>query len=241
MMDRISICETLSKRNEIGPFLKRMVTGDEKWITYDNIVRKRSWSKSSEAAHSVARTNGQEGCHQFLVGIQEHSTASENGSPKTTSIRTSVHETICRRLPRGIFQNVKNSLQRRCLTCQKFALGGLLAVGRVWSTLLIIKDHVVRTDVERTTEKVFNVQLIGIRRKCRPNLKWIHDLEKDLLVLKTKNLGEHKKERLSWKRLLDKAKATWGCQPTEEGYGKILKGEKILLLYKFWERARRVG
>ncbi|GFS68996.1 histone-lysine N-methyltransferase SETMAR [Trichonephila clavipes] len=30
MMDRISICEALSKRNEIDQFLKRMVTGDEK-------------------------------------------------------------------------------------------------------------------------------------------------------------------------------------------------------------------
>ena len=37
-MDRISIYEALAKRNEIDPFLKRMVTGDGKWITYDNIV-----------------------------------------------------------------------------------------------------------------------------------------------------------------------------------------------------------
>ncbi|GFX79976.1 histone-lysine N-methyltransferase SETMAR [Trichonephila clavipes] len=42
-MDRISICEALTKRNEIDPFLKRMVTEDEKWVTYDNIVRKRLW------------------------------------------------------------------------------------------------------------------------------------------------------------------------------------------------------
>ncbi|GFW97788.1 histone-lysine N-methyltransferase SETMAR [Trichonephila clavipes] len=40
MMDRISICEALSKRNKINPFLKRMVAGDEKWVTYRNIVRK---------------------------------------------------------------------------------------------------------------------------------------------------------------------------------------------------------
>ncbi|GFW20056.1 histone-lysine N-methyltransferase SETMAR [Trichonephila clavipes] len=38
MMDRISICEALAKQNEIDPFLKRMVTGDEKWVTYYNIV-----------------------------------------------------------------------------------------------------------------------------------------------------------------------------------------------------------
>ncbi|GFX49070.1 tudor domain-containing protein [Trichonephila clavipes] len=45
IMDGISICETLAKRNETDPFLKRMGTGDEKWVAYDNIVRKRSWSK----------------------------------------------------------------------------------------------------------------------------------------------------------------------------------------------------
>ncbi|GFX59363.1 histone-lysine N-methyltransferase SETMAR [Trichonephila clavipes] len=41
----ISISEALAKRNEIDPFLKRMVTGDEKWTPYDNIVRKQQWSK----------------------------------------------------------------------------------------------------------------------------------------------------------------------------------------------------
>ncbi|GFX03751.1 histone-lysine N-methyltransferase SETMAR [Trichonephila clavipes] len=55
MMDRISICEALSKRNEIDPFLKRMVTEDEKWVRYDNIVRKRSWSKRREAVQTVAK------------------------------------------------------------------------------------------------------------------------------------------------------------------------------------------
>ncbi|GFW43665.1 mariner transposase [Trichonephila clavipes] len=54
-MDRISICEALAKRNEIDPFLTRMVTGDEKWVVYDNIVRKRSWSKRGEAAQTVAK------------------------------------------------------------------------------------------------------------------------------------------------------------------------------------------
>ncbi|GFX52657.1 putative DD34D transposase [Trichonephila clavipes] len=55
MMDRISICEALAKRNEISPFHKRMVTGDEKGVPYDNIVRKLSWSKSGEAAQRVAK------------------------------------------------------------------------------------------------------------------------------------------------------------------------------------------
>ncbi|GFW32342.1 hypothetical protein TNCV_675011 [Trichonephila clavipes] len=32
-----------------------MVNGDEKWVAYDNIVRKRSWSKNGEAAQTVAK------------------------------------------------------------------------------------------------------------------------------------------------------------------------------------------
>ncbi|GFU50836.1 histone-lysine N-methyltransferase SETMAR [Trichonephila clavipes] len=54
MMDRISICEALAKWNEIDPFLKR-VTGDEKWVPYDNVVRKRSCPKCGEAAQTVAK------------------------------------------------------------------------------------------------------------------------------------------------------------------------------------------
>ncbi|GFV11130.1 mariner transposase [Trichonephila clavipes] len=55
MIDRISICEALAKRNEIDPFFKWMVTGDEKWVTYDNIGRKHSWSKRGEAVQTVAK------------------------------------------------------------------------------------------------------------------------------------------------------------------------------------------
>lgn len=55
LMDRISICESLLKRNKIEPFLKRLITGDEKWITYDNNVRKRSWSKRGEAPQTIAK------------------------------------------------------------------------------------------------------------------------------------------------------------------------------------------
>ncbi|CAK9827264.1 Histone-lysine N-methyltransferase SETMAR [Anthophora retusa] len=42
---RISICDTLIKRQKNDPFLKRVITGDEKWIVYNNMVRKRSWSQ----------------------------------------------------------------------------------------------------------------------------------------------------------------------------------------------------
>ncbi|GFY14955.1 mariner Mos1 transposase [Trichonephila clavipes] len=55
MMDRISICEALTKRNKIDPFLKLMINGEEKWITYDNIVRKRSCLKRGEASQTMPK------------------------------------------------------------------------------------------------------------------------------------------------------------------------------------------
>jgi len=56
MMDRINICDMLLKRNEIEPFLKRMISGDEKWITYDNPTRKRSWIEKGEKAQAIAKS-----------------------------------------------------------------------------------------------------------------------------------------------------------------------------------------
>ncbi|GFX04454.1 hypothetical protein TNCV_899841 [Trichonephila clavipes] len=51
-----------------------MVTGDEKWVTYDNIVRNRSWSKCGEAAQKggQTRTNGQEGSTVYLVRMERN-------------------------------------------------------------------------------------------------------------------------------------------------------------------------
>ena len=37
------------KRNEESPFLKQLITGDEKWIIYINIKRKRSWVKPNDS------------------------------------------------------------------------------------------------------------------------------------------------------------------------------------------------
>ncbi|GFV03708.1 uncharacterized protein TNCV_1876561 [Trichonephila clavipes] len=67
---------------------------------------------------------------------------------------------------------------------------------------------------DRTTKKVFNAQPIASRRKGRPNLRWIDGLEKDLLVLRTRIWRTLARERLAWKRLLEKAKAhPWVVMP----------------------------
>lgn len=55
LIDRISISEMLLKRNEIDPFLKQVVTGDEKWVKYENVKRKRSWKKGDEKSQTVAK------------------------------------------------------------------------------------------------------------------------------------------------------------------------------------------
>ena len=38
LIKRISICDSLRKRNETDLFLKRIITDDEKWVVYDNVV-----------------------------------------------------------------------------------------------------------------------------------------------------------------------------------------------------------
>lgn len=55
LLDRIDACDSLLKRNEFDPFLKRMVTGDEKWVTYENIRRHKSWCRRGEAAQTIPK------------------------------------------------------------------------------------------------------------------------------------------------------------------------------------------
>lgn len=54
LIDRLSICSSLLNRNQESPFLKRIITGDEKWILYNNVRRKRSWGKRDEQPSTTA-------------------------------------------------------------------------------------------------------------------------------------------------------------------------------------------
>nr|AAP51092.1 transposase [Forficula auricularia] len=63
LTQRINICDLLKKRNENDPFLKRLITGDEKWVVYNNIKRKRSWSRPGEPAQTTSKA----GIHQKKV------------------------------------------------------------------------------------------------------------------------------------------------------------------------------
>lgn len=44
----ISECDSLLKRNKEAPFLKWLVTEDEKWMLYNNVTKTRSWGKESK-------------------------------------------------------------------------------------------------------------------------------------------------------------------------------------------------
>ena len=40
LLDCIFTCDSLLRRNENVPFLKQTVSGDEKWILYNNVEQK---------------------------------------------------------------------------------------------------------------------------------------------------------------------------------------------------------
>ena len=49
--------EMLLERHKKKSFLHRIVTGDEKWIHYDNPKRKKSYVKPDQPAKSTAMSN----------------------------------------------------------------------------------------------------------------------------------------------------------------------------------------
>ncbi|KAG5305838.1 MOS1T transposase, partial [Pseudoatta argentina] len=54
---RFGTCELLLQRQKRKGFLHRIVTGDEKWIHYDNPKRRKSWGKPGHASTSSAKPN----------------------------------------------------------------------------------------------------------------------------------------------------------------------------------------
>lgn len=46
LVERVNVCDMLLQQYQKEPFLKRIITGDESWILYNNVSRKRSWGTS---------------------------------------------------------------------------------------------------------------------------------------------------------------------------------------------------
>jgi len=62
-----------SNANENDLFLKRIITGDEKWIVYINVERKRSWGKRYEPPLiAKSRFASEESDAVYLVGLEGH-------------------------------------------------------------------------------------------------------------------------------------------------------------------------
>jgi histone-lysine N-methyltransferase SETMAR len=53
MEHRKTICEMLLQWFERKSFLHRIVTGDEKWIFFENLKRKKSWLSPVAEAQSL--------------------------------------------------------------------------------------------------------------------------------------------------------------------------------------------
>ncbi|XP_015438720.1 PREDICTED: histone-lysine N-methyltransferase SETMAR-like [Dufourea novaeangliae] len=56
-LNRVSAAVSLLGRLNNEPFLDRLMTGDEKWVLYDNVQRKRTWKVANERAELIAKPN----------------------------------------------------------------------------------------------------------------------------------------------------------------------------------------
>lgn len=54
---RVDVCDLLLKRQKNDPFLKCIIIGDEERVVYNNVKRKRSWSKKDEQALSTSKAD----------------------------------------------------------------------------------------------------------------------------------------------------------------------------------------
>ena len=55
--NRVVMCKSLLAWNKIEPILNRMITGDKKWITYENIIRKRAYCEPRKPSPSTSKPN----------------------------------------------------------------------------------------------------------------------------------------------------------------------------------------
>ena len=60
-------CELLLQRQKRGGVLDRIMTGDEKWIHYDNVKRRTLWGKPGHASTTSAKLNNHSSKHLLCI------------------------------------------------------------------------------------------------------------------------------------------------------------------------------
>ena len=68
----VNDCNMLIRRQRNDSLVKSIVTGDEKWVVYNNVKRKRSWSKNDEPAQTTSKPDihQKKGYVVCLLGFQ---------------------------------------------------------------------------------------------------------------------------------------------------------------------------
>ncbi|GFU90241.1 mariner Mos1 transposase [Trichonephila clavipes] len=57
LSERVKMCSSHLIRHNVKPFLDKLITGDEKWILYENIKREKSYCKSGTSSATVPKPN----------------------------------------------------------------------------------------------------------------------------------------------------------------------------------------
>ena len=74
LMQRVSICDSLLKRNNSKPFLKQLITGDEKWMIYDKnvwkIIMVEAWTSPTD--RGKARPDLEQSDAMCMVGLERN-------------------------------------------------------------------------------------------------------------------------------------------------------------------------
>ncbi|GFT55678.1 ccmar2 transposase [Trichonephila clavipes] len=168
---RNNSCDLLKKRNENDPFLKRPITGDEKWVVYNNIKGKRSRSRPGEPTQTTSKAD----IHQKKVLLSVWRL--ESGQTQTTVpgavgeiIRVSLQEGKIDSKKQGIFNigqdeanNVYSLTAGHCASQRKWAAEHQDCMQSDWSYVLFMDES--RFSLEYGTRSV----LIWLERDPRDN------------------------------------------------------------------------
>jgi hypothetical protein len=71
-------------------------------------------------------------------------------------------------------------------------------------------EHVERIEVNTIPKRMLKGRLYSKRRKGRPRMRWLDDVESDLKKMKVKGWKEEMRDREQWRLVVEEAKAQPG-------------------------------